>query len=140
MSNELKISEHILAEIKSNIAQSIRQSHEVDYNMIYEGFTMIGLNDQSDVDIVEQYIQMCVKRTPLLDQALVELNADAMLKGIEMYQFDLSDLEPVGASDDVQLRALRVLLNSLSDSEDITDVQAAIAKRKEELAQMKEQT
>lgn len=142
MSNELKPQELMLtattlADLKENVARSMRENSfgdGMEYEMIYDGYTFVGLNNMPHVEIVQEYIHGISERDELLDQCLLELNADAMLKGIPMYDFDIADLEPATGEDaDPQIRALKNLLATVGNDADYIEVYAVIEKRRKEL-------
>jgi len=139
MTNELKLNENTLNELKQHVAQSMRDNSfgdGMEWDMIYDGYSFVGLNNMSDVDIVQEYIQQLSEPDELLDRALLELNMNATLKGLEMPKFDLSDLhEP---EPDAIMRALKGLAATLTDATSISEVDAAIMQRRLELNALKQ--
>ena len=137
MSNELKLNEETLKEIKDIVANSMRENSfgdGMEWEMIYDGHTFVGLNNMPDVEIVENYIHLLSETDALLDKALLELNADAMLKGIPMFEFDLSDLAPICEEDkDPQIKNLKILLSTCADDAEYRLVWKALENRRVDL-------
>jgi hypothetical protein len=122
--------------LRQKAAQHIAESYNLDMDDGYSGVNIRGSSSMTDEELID-FMLNYDSDARLIEAAVSEMSADAMLKNLPIPEFDLGWVlrhrESELIESDIKLSCMRSLLATIRDPKDRAAVQGAIDARTNEL-------